>query len=185
MLVWLFCLLLDGSVRRVVFCSLFPTHGVRVAKASQVPTGNTTVVTTIRSAVTLATLVTLTTSLGMVYVTSLLMLWIGSKGLTFWLPLSLTRGLPVGVGWDAGSTIRTTSLGMIHVTSLLMLWMGLKGLTFWLPLSRTHGLPVGVGWDEGFTRRSCVTASVLFQCLCRFSECCVLTALMQHYECIY
>ena len=35
------------------------THGVLVA----VPTGNTTVVVTIRSAVTLATLVTLTTSL--------------------------------------------------------------------------------------------------------------------------
>ena len=36
------------------------THGVLVAA---VPTGNTTVVVTIRSAVTLATLVTLTTSL--------------------------------------------------------------------------------------------------------------------------
>ena len=97
------------------------------------------------------------------------MLWIGSKGLTFWLPLSLTRGLPVGVGWDAGSTSRTISLGMVHVTSLLVLYMGLKGLTFWLPLSLTRGLPVRVGWDAGATRRSCVTASFLFQCLCSFT----------------
>ena len=104
----------------------------------------------------------------MVNVTSLLMLWMGPNGLTCWLPLSLTCRLPVGVGWDAGSTSRTTSLGMVHVTSLLMLWVGLKGLRFWLPLSLTRGLPVGVGWDGGATRRSCVTASFLFQCLCRF-----------------
>ena len=66
---------LDKSdVRRAVFCSSLPTHGVLVAEESAAPTRHTAVVTTIRGVVTLTTLVTFTAGVRLIHVASLLIL---------------------------------------------------------------------------------------------------------------